>query len=284
MLKIKEYIWITLGLMIMAFGLYIFLIPAELAVGGVTGLAMVIKEYIPKVNIGFLMIIFNIVLFTASFFIIGKEFGGKTIFCSFALSGIIGLFEIILPMSEPLVDDVILNLIFGIVIQGAGMAIIFYQNASTGGTDIIAKIINKYFNIEIGKALFLSDSLITLMAGATFGIELGLYAFIGILVNGLVIDKVIAGFDVKIHALIISEKAETLNTYINQTMKRGTTLFYGQGGYSRADKRIISVVLSRREYMALKHYLKAHDPNAFITMNFVHEVLGEGFDMHLKAV
>lgn len=283
-MKIKQFLFINVGLLIMAVGLYLFLIPANLAVGGVTGLAMVIQHYIPGVNLGFLMIGFNVILFTLAFIIIGKEFGGNTIYCSFALSGIIGIFEWLMPLNGPFVEDVILNLVFGIAIQGIGMAIVFYQNASTGGTDIVAKIINKFFSIDIGKALFLSDALITLMAGIAFGLTLGLYAFIGILINGLVIDRVIAGLDVKIHAVIISDHSDKINDYIQVHLNRGTTFFHGSGGFSKEDKKIISVVLSRKELIRLKHFIKEEAPNAFMTINFTHEVYGEGFNLALQSL
>jgi len=279
--KIRKFLIINFGIFIMAIGLYFFLIPANLAVGGVTGLAMVIKNYFPFINLGILMLIFNVILFILAFLMIGKEFGTNSIYCSFLLSGVIGIFEIIFPLKEAIVDDIIINLIFGIVIQGIGMAIIFYQNASTGGTDIVAKILNKFLRIEIGKALFLSDSLITLLAGFAFGTKLGLYAFLGILINGLVIDKVIAGLDTKIHSIIISKKSEVINNYIQNELSRGTTYIYGKGGYTSDEKELISVVLTRKEYMKLKHFIKDTDPNAFIIMNFVHEVVGEGFDLAL---
>lgn len=279
---LKRFTLINIGVFIMALGLYLFLIPANLAVGGVTGLAMVIQSYFPSVNLGLLMAVFNVILLILAFTVIGKEFGGYTIYCSFFLSAVIGLFEALIPLSGAIVDDMLINLVFGIVIQGVGMAIIFYQNASTGGTDIIAKIVDKYTHIGIGKALFLSDSLITLMAGLAFGPVLGLYAFLGIMVNGLVIDKVIAGFETKIHAMIISEKYELISAFIQSELNRGTTFFNGVGGYTLEDKRILSVVLNRKQYMALKHYIKDVDPKAFITMSFVHEVIGEGFDLTLQ--
>jgi uncharacterized membrane-anchored protein YitT (DUF2179 family) len=198
------------------------------------------------------------------------------------LSGVIALFEVLLPNYTGLADDIVLNLILGIGIQGLGMAIIFYENASTGGTDIIAKIINKYTNIDIGKSLFLSDVLITLFAGFAFGPVLGLYAFLGIMINGLIIDKVIAGFDSKIHALIVSECYQDIGEYVHEELKRGTTYLNGIGGYSRDNKSILSVVLSRKEYMLLKHHIKIVDPKAFISVTFMHEVIGEGFDLRLR--
>lgn len=275
--KVIQFLLINIGLGIMALGLHVFLIPADLAVGGVTGLAMVIQNFLPSINLGFLMIGFNIILFTLGFLLIGREFGGLTIYCSFALSGIIGMFEWIIPLQEPIVEDIILNLVFGIVIQGIGMALVFYQNASTGGTDIIAKIINKFTSIDIGKSLFMSDALITLMAGITFGLTLGLYAFIGILINGLIIDRVIAGFDEKIQVMIISEQHKPINHFILEELGRGSTFFSGIGGFSNENKHIINCILSRKEYLRLKHYVAINDPHAFISMSFVHEVLGEGF-------
>ncbi|MCH4891348.1 YitT family protein [Acidaminobacter sp. JC074] len=283
MKNFKAFIVMNIGLFIMAVGLSVFLIPADLAVGGVTGLAMVIQHYVPSLNIGILMLVFNVILFTLGFLIIGSSFGGKTIYCSFALSGMIGLMEWLLPLQGPVVNDIVLNLVFGIVIQGIGMAIVFYQNASTGGTDIIAKIFNKFTGLDIGKALFLSDSLITLMAAVCFGLTLGLYAFIGILINGLIIDKVIANLDAKIHAVIVTNDTEVISDYIHETLSRGTTYLHGTGGYSKEDKQIISVVLNRKEFAELKHFIKRQALDAFITMNVVDEVYGEGFNLALQS-
>ncbi len=276
--KLNRFIMINIGLLIMASGLYFFLIPAELAVGGVTGLAMVIQTFFPQIDLGPLMLIFNFILFVLAFLVIGFDFGGYTIYCSFGLSGFVWVMEKILYLDGPLVDDIFLNLIYGILIQGVGMAIIFYYNASTGGTDIIAKIMNKYTNIPIGRALFLADSVITLMAGLTFGLELGLYAFIGILVNGLVIDRVIAGFDQKMHIQIITQEEEKVKKFITVDLDRGFTFINALGGYTLVEKKIISVVLSRRQYMSLKHFIEDIDPAAFMTVNYVNEVIGNGFD------
>lgn len=276
--KMKRFLVINLGILVMAIGLYFFLVPANLAVGGATGIALVIQYYLPDVNIGILMAIINVFLFILAFIFIGKDFGGYTVYSSFTLAVVMGLFGWICPMEKPFVDDLMITLIFGIVIQGIGMALVFYENASTGGTDIVAKIMTKYTKIEIGKALFLSDSMITVMAGILFGPTLGFYAFLGILINGLLIDKVIAGFENKIHAMIISEAHELIVDYIQDDLNRGTTLIEGTGGYTMLDKKIINVILSRKEYIALKKYIRQVDPKAFITVNFVHEVIGEGFE------
>ncbi len=278
---IERFIIINIGILIMASGLYYFLIPANLATGGVTGLAMVVNKIFPIIPIGIIMIISNIILFALAFLIIGKDFGGYTIYSSLLLSGIIYVFEIITPMQEPIIKDIMLNLIYGIIIQGIGMGIVFYQNASTGGTDIAAKIINKFFHIDIGKALFLSDFVIVVLAGLTFGIELGLYALLGVLANAYVIDNVIAGFNTKMNIIIISEKNEAINKYIIDEIKRGTTLYFGDGGFSKNRKIIINTVVEKKQYIKIKNYVKTTDPSAFITVGFVHEVLGEGFNFNL---
>ena len=220
----KKFLWINLGIVIMTIGLYYFLMPSKLAVGGATGAAMVLSYIIP-VPMGIILGILNIILFITAFLILGKEFGGYTVYASLALSGMIAILEIITPMSKPFTDDLFINLIFGILISGVGMGIVFNHNASTGGTDIIAKIINKYTRMDIGKSLLVSDFFITLFAGLVFGARLGMYALLGIIINSFVIDRMIAGFNVKINMLIISNYFDDINSYILDDIGRGTTIY-----------------------------------------------------------
>lgn len=275
--NIKRFLIINFGTIILALGVYYFLIPANLVVGGVTGLSMVLNNLFPIIPIGIFMLVFNILLFILAFIVLGKEFGGYTIYTSLALSGIISVLEIITPLDGPLVDDMMLNLIFGILIHGAGMAMIFNQNTSTGGTDIIAKIINKFTHLDIGKSLLLADSLIVLSGAWVFGLELGLYATLGAIINTVVIDKVIAGFGTMIKIAIISEKEVEISKFITEEIVRGVTLFHGVGGFSNTDKRVINTIVSRKEYIRVKNKVKEIDPNAFVWISFVNEVLGEGF-------
>ncbi|MEW8973819.1 MAG: YitT family protein [Tissierellaceae bacterium] len=273
----RSFAIMNFGVLIISLGLYFFLIPANLAVGGVTGFSIVVNKLFPTMPVGVIMIICNIVLFILAFAVIGPEFGGLTIYNSLLLSGLIYLFEIVFPMSKPFADDILINLIYGILIQGIGMAIIFNEDTSTGGTDIIAKIINKFTQIDIGKSLFIVDFLITLAAAFVFGLNLGLYAFLGALFNSAVIDRVIAGFNTRIKIAIISDKEDEIKKFVTEEIKRGVTLLYGAGGFSNSDKRIINTVVSRREYMIIKNKIKEIDPRAFIWVSFVNEVLGEGF-------
>lgn len=273
----KRFFMINLGLIIAASGLYFFLMPSNLATGGATGLAIVLSHLIPSLSMGIILGIINMFLFVLAFAILGKDFGGYTLYVSLCLSLIIALYEAFIPMSKPITDDLFINLIFGVLIVGAGMGIIFNQNASTGGTDIIAKIINKYTNIDIGKSLLMSDFLISLFAGLVFGPELGMYALLGTVLNSLIIDKMITGFSVKISMVIISSEFDTINRYILYEIVRGTTIYQAAGGYSNTDKQVINSILSRREYIKVRNFVRSVDTKAFVSISYVSEVEGQGF-------
>lgn len=276
-LNIKKFLIINVGLAIMTAGLYFFLMPSNLAVGGATGLAMVLSYLIPSIPMGVILAVINIILFITAFLVLGKEFGGLTVYSSLALSGMIALLELVVPMTHPFTDDLFINLIFGILISGVGMGIVFNQNASTGGTDIVAKIINKYLHLDIGKSLLAADFLITLFAGLVFGARLGMYALLGIVINSFVIDKMIAGFNVKINMIIISDHIDEINEFILVDVFRGTTIYHATGGYSKEDRRIINTIVSRSEYIRIRNFIKSIDEKAFVAVSYITEVEGEGF-------
>lgn len=273
----RSFIIINIGLFITALGMYLFLIPSNLAAGGVTGLGIIINNIFPQIPVGLIMIIFNIFLFSLAFIVIGKEFGGLTVYNSLLLSGLIYIFELVIPMDGPLIDDLLVNLIYGVLTSSVGMAIIFNQNASTGGTDIIAMIISKFTHLNIGKSLLIADSIVAIGAITVLGIEVGLYSLLGILVNTTLIDNVIAGFNTKYQVAIISEKEDIINKFITEEMSRGVTLLYGTGGFSNIDKRVIHTVVPRSEYLIIRHKVMEVDPKAFIWVNLVNEVHGEGY-------
>ncbi len=279
---VKRFILINFGLFIMALGLMFLLNPADFAVGGVMGFSMVLKVYFPSVNLGILMSYMNTVLIIVGFIFVGWEFGGYTIYCSYMLSAMVGVGEKYFathgnPFDVVVHNDMMLTLIVGIIIQGIGMALVFYGNASTGGTDIVAKIINKYTRIEVGKALFLADLAIVIAACFAFSPRKGLYALLGILMNGLIIDKVIAGFETKVSVSIISRNPVAISDYIQNTIGRGVTYVRTVGGYTQKETKMINVILARKEYLQLDKHIKEVDPQAFMTMHYVHEVKGEGF-------
>ncbi len=272
----KRFFMINLGILIISFGLYFFLMPSSLATGGATGLAIVLNHIIP-IPMGIILGIINVFLFILAFAILGRDFGGYTLYASLSLSLIITFLETILPINQPLTDDLFINLVFGVLIIGVGMGIVFNQNASTGGTDIIAKIINKYTHIDMGKSLLMSDFLISLFAALVFGARLGMYALLGTIINSLIIDKMIAGFNVKINMTIISNEFDSINKYIHEEIVRGTTIYHATGGYSNQDRKIINTIVSRSEYIKIRKFIKLVDSKAFVSISYISEVEGEGF-------
>lgn len=277
MKRIKEYLLITIGTMLVALATKFFLAPNGIAAGGVIGLSIIVNKFIPYINIGILTLIMNTVLFIVAFIFIGGKFGGKTIYASLGLSLFISILDILLPNYEVLTHDLFLATIFGVFISGIGMGIVFNQNASTGGTDIIAKIINKFFNFPIGKSLLMVDFLITVFSALSFGIEVGMYSLLGVILNGFVIDTIVDGIDICKEVCIISSKNDLINQYIIEELKRGCTIIEGKGGYTKEKTYILYSVLSRSEFVKLKEYIRKIDSKAFITVSEVKEVLGEGF-------
>jgi uncharacterized membrane-anchored protein YitT (DUF2179 family) len=274
---VYEYLMTTIGIALVSAGMYFFLIPNNLAAGGVSGLGIIIGS-LSGLPIGALMLMMNVILFIIAFIVLGTSFGVKTIYASLGLSGMIWGLERIYPLKSPLVaDELMLQLIFGILISGAGMGIVFNQNASTGGTDIIAKIINKFFHVDIGKAVLMSDFVITVFAAATFGIKLGLYALLGVIINGFVIDGMIEGMNICKNVVIISSRCEEVKAYIIHQLGRGATVYYAKGAYSDTEKQVITTVVGRKQFIKLRGFIKDIDKEAFITVNNVHEIFGEGF-------
>ncbi|APC39506.1 YitT family protein [Clostridium estertheticum] len=274
---IKEYILITIGIALVALGLYFFLIPNDLAVGGVSGLAMVINQYMPGLTIGALMFVLNVVLFVVGFMFIGSSFGVRTMYASFGLSGMIWVLEKLFPMSGSITNDIFLELIFGILIGAVGMGMVFNQNSSTGGTDIIAKMLNKYFHLEIGKSLLIADLFITILAGVAFGPRIGMYALLGVIINGYTVDAVIAGINNCKKVEVVSSKGEEIKRFIIEDLNRGATLYMAKGAYTNDEKEIITTVLGKKQFIKLKNHIKEIDKMAFIITYNVHETVGEGF-------
>lgn len=275
--KVKEYIYINIGVLMVALGMYVFLMPSNLATGGANGLAIVLNYFIPLLPVGVIMVFINIILFVIAFIVIGKGFGFKTIYASLAVSLLVFILEKVFPMESSLTGDILLELIFGIVITGVGMGIVFNQNASTGGTDISAKILHKFFHINLGKAVFLSDIVITVFSAFAFGINIAMYAMLGVLLNSFVIDYIIDGLNLRKEVTIISERFDEIKHYIIHTLDRSFTVYYGKGGYSDQEKKMILVIISKREFIRLRAFINELDSKAFLTVKNTHEVYGDGF-------
>ncbi len=273
---LKEYAVITIGIILVAIGVEYFFSPNNLAAGGVTGAAIVINAIFPKLSIGLITLIVNSALFLVAFAFIGGNFGGKTIYASLGLSVIIWIIE---KFFNPIAitSDLLMATVFGTIISAIGMAIVFNENASTGGTDILAKILNKFFHLDIGKSLLVVDFVITFASALVFGIDAGLYAMLSVILLGMLIDRFIEGFNACKSIFIISKKNTEISEYIMTNLNRGCTFLKSTGAYSKEDMSVIYAVLNRNEFIKLKKFIIDIDPKAFITVGEVHEVLGEGF-------
>lgn len=273
--KVRDFSLITIGVLLVAISVVYFFEPNNITAGGITGLAIVINNYLPYIPIGAMMLIMDTVLYVVAFIIIGSKFGGKSIYSSIVLSTFIYILEKFLPFN--VTNDLMLATIFGTIISALGMAIVFNANASTGGTDIIAKILNKFMHIDIGKGLLIVDFFVTLLGAITFGIDAGLYSLLAVIVNGFAIDKVIAGFNVCKEITIISHKNDAISKFILEELERGCTFIHGVGGFTGKDTTLLYTILGRNEFIKLKRFIAEVDKNAFITVGEVHEVMGEGF-------
>lgn len=202
----KEYTLLTLGVILVAFGIQYFYAPNEIAGGGLSGMALVISHYIPSLSVGTIILIGNVILFAISFILIGGDFGFKTIYASFMLSFVMDFMEKVLH-SYALTTNMLLAIMFGTIIIATGLGIAFAINASTGGTDILAKILNKYSTFNIGISLLLVDLFVVVCGGVTFGLDKGIYSLLAVIANGLIVDAVIAKIE-KVKSNKIELKSE----------------------------------------------------------------------------
>jgi len=273
---IFEYFGLAFGSTVMALGLVLFLIPNKIAPGGVSGLAIVMYHLF-KLPVGTIMLVFNIPLFLLGLKILGKQFGPRTLF-SFVLVSIITdicdkVFHLPALTTEPLLSS-----IFGGVVLGLGLGIVFRFKGTTGGSDILGQIINKYSNISVGVGIMIVDFFVITFAGFAFrNVNLALYGFISLYFSIKIVDLVLDGFDYARSFYIISEKQDEIIEAITQDMSRGGTMIQGSGFWTRKERNILFAVVTRKEVATLRQIIKRIDPKAFVIIANVHEVVGEGF-------
>lgn len=267
----------TIGSIVVSAAVYWFMIPYDLTIGGTAGMSIAISKFIPGLPVGAFQLGINIILFMLAFLLIGTEFGGLSIYATIIVSISLMFFEKVFPNVQPLVDTPFMSMILGVGFTAVGIALTLNQNASTGGTDIVGKILNKYLHVDLSLGVFIADFSVVVMGYIAFGINSAMYALVGIVFNAVVIDKVLTGFKTKIKVYINSENWEIINDYILHDVVRGSTIYEAKGGFNKNPKVIIETVLSRPEYIKLVAFIKEVDKNAFVTVSTIGEVLGEGF-------
>ncbi len=275
--RIIDFLLINLGLLLVGLGICLFKIPNHFATGGVSGLAIIISDFFPRIDVGPIMLIINLLLILVGYFYLGKDFGSKTVYSSFALSAIVWIIQKLIPLKAPLTNDALLELVYSIILPAVGSAIIFNCNASTGGTDIVAKILSRFTNLNIGKTLLLTDFFIAFGAGVVFGVKIGLYSVLGLIMKAFMIDMVIEGLNVSKQIIIISSRHKDIMDYIVNQLKRGATLYKAEGAFTHLEETVISTVVSRRQAIRLRSYIRSIDSSAFITISNASEIIGKGF-------
>lgn len=273
---IKEYLFITIGVLIMAIGLQFFFFPNKIASGGVTGLALVINHLF-GISTGLFVTISNFILFSIAFILISGQFGIKSIYATVFLSIFLSYFETKYH-NYAFTDDLILATIFGSFLTSIGTTIIYLYESSTGGTSIIGKIINKYFHISYGMSNIIADAVVTVLAIFAFGVELALIGLLGVYLCGFMTDKFIEGFNSRKQIMIITSNKDVILDYIIKDFDRGCTVFKGTGGYSGKEKDVLITIIERKQFISLRKFLKENDPTAFVTVTDTTKVFGEGFE------
>lgn len=269
---ISEYLFVIIGAAVVAIGFNVFLLPNQVASGGVSGISTILHGLFGW-NAGLVQYAFNIPLFIAGVLILGKKFGIKSLVGTLTLP----FFVILTDSWEPWTLNPLLGAIFGGIFVGMGVGLVFKGKASTGGTDLLAQIITKYTGLTLGTSVLMIDGVIAISAALVFDLEKGLYALVGLYVTTKTIDIIQLGFSQSKMVYIITNKEIEVRDAIFSDVNRGVTKLPAVGGYTGDDKPILMVVVNQTEFTKLKQVIKSVDPKAFVIVSDAYEVLGEGF-------
>ena len=274
---IQDYIMLTLGTMLVALGVYFFKFPNNFSTGGVSGISIILGELFPNLTPGAFVFIINQALLLIGFMIFGKSFGVRTAYVSLLMSCITWGLEYVLPLAQPMTNQPLLELIFSVALPAIGSAILFNMEASSGGTDIVAMILRKYTSLDIGNALLCVDISITIVAGAVFGIETGLFSVLGLALKAVIVDMVLENIKVHKAFQIITSNPDEIVRFITMELKRGATKIAGEGAYTHEDKSVILTVVNRAQAVKLRQFARKVDSHCFILITNTTEIIGKGF-------
>ncbi len=269
--SVVDFLMINLGTAICAAAIFFFLMPSHLAVASISGLSIVLSNVIP-LSVSAITMIFNIVLLGVGFLLIGPEFGAKTVYSSLVLPVFMGILEYAFPNFQSIMGDPFIDMICYLFAVSAGLAILFVRNASSGGLDIIAKLLNKYFRMELGKAMSMAGMVVALSSGLVYDAKTVVLSVLGTYLNGIVLDHFIFGIDKKRRVCILSPKLEEIRDFILNTLHSGATIYESYGAYEMTPRREIIAVVDKNEYSQLMKFVNKVDPNAFMTIYDVNEV------------
>ena len=272
----KDYIVITLAVIIMDLGIYAFKFPNHFSFGGVSGLAVVLNEIL-GISAAQINLVINLALLVIGFAVLGKSFGLKTAYATVLSSVVLSLMEKMMPISAPLTNQPMLELAYAIALPAVAAAMLFYVDASGGGTDIVAMILKKYTTIDIGTALLISDVAIVALSFIAFDVRTGLFSVCGLLAKSIFVDRTMDQMRLCKYFTIISSDPEPICYFIQNVLNRSTTLYNAEGGYSHENKKVILCALDRRQAVILQRFIRQTDDSAFIMITKSSETFGKGF-------
>ena len=268
---IREYSTIVAGTAIIAAAVYFFMIPSNLSVGSASALAMVISNFVP-LPISVITFIINVSLLLIGFLLIGPEFGAKTVFTSVLLPGILGIYEAVFPDFQSITQDPLLDAVCYILVVGIGLSLVFSCNASSGGLDIVAKLMHKYLRMDLGKAMSTSGMLVALSSVFFYDKTVVVISVLATYFGGLLVDHFIFGLNIKRRVCILSNRHDEILHYILHELHSGATIYEGIGAYDNKIRKEIITIVDKSEYRRLMDYIKRTDPTAFITVYSVNEI------------
>ena len=268
---VRELAILTGAVAIIAAAVYFFLVPSHASVSSISGLGIVLANFVPLLLSAITMIL-NVVLLVIGFLTCGREFGAKTVYTSILLPAFIGLFERLFPNLGSLTDSQELDVLCYILVVSVGLSILFNRNASSGGLDIVAKIMNKYLHMDLGKAMSLSGICVALSAALVYDKKTVVLSVLGTYFNGLVLDHFIFDQNIKRRVCIITGKEEELRRFIIEDLHSGATVYESYGAYNMQKRREIITIVDKAEYQKLMNYMNREDPQAFITVYTVSDM------------
>jgi len=269
--NIIDWLVITLGVAIVATAVFFFMMPLNITVGSGAALAMVLSNFIP-LPVSLITMLLNVFLLIIGFLLIGREFGAKTVYCAILMPGFLWVYEQLLPDFGSFTNDPLLDVMCYILVVGIGLAILFSRNASSGGLDIVAKLMNKYLRMDLGQAMSVSGILVAACGALCFDMKTVVISILGTYFGGLVVDHFIFGLNLKRRVCIISPKLEEITGFVLHELHSGATINEIIGAYDMKPKREIITIVDKQEFKALMDYVKKVDPKAFITVYSVSEI------------
>ena len=268
---LKELAIITVGNIIVAAAVFFFMLPSHVSVGSATALAMVLSNFIP-LSVSTITLIMNLGLLVIGFLLIGPEFGVKTVYCAILMPAVLGIFENLFPNFQSLAQDPLLDVICYILVVGVGLSILFSRNASSGGLDIVAKIINKYLKIDLGQAMSASGMMVALSSALCYDSKTVILSILGTYFGGMIVDHFIFGINIKRRVCVISVHLDRIVDFVLHDLHSGATLNEIIGAYDNTPRREMITIVDKQEYRRLMDFIREIDPKAFVTVYSVSDM------------